>query len=215
LGEAGGLNLYGYVGNNPINRVDPLGLSFWGDVGDAEYNFYSSIGNFFTGSQNSGPAQDPNSIGALSQNAGYGFHPLYDEDGNALGNPASAVGGAVVGGVVDAASMFTGGGEAKMVKCEAKSIWSSTKAKTAVENAFGHWEKHKGEFPEFQNAKQYVEGAKNFFESPPPGTLTKINSYGDKLFYNPASNTFGVQSANGAPRTLFRPTDGINYWNRQ
>jgi len=100
-------------------------------------------------------------------------------------------------------------------KCEAKSIWSSTKAKTAVENAFGHWEKHKGEFPEFQNAKQYVEGAKNFFESPPPGTLTKINSYGDKLFYNPASNTFGVQSANGAPRTLFRPTDGINYWNRQ
>jgi filamentous hemagglutinin len=94
-------------------------------------------------------------------------------------------------------------------------LWTSTKSKTAVENAFSHWQRHGAEFPEFQNAKQYVEGAKDFFRNPPSGTLTKVRPNGDKLFYNPANNSFGVQTANGAPRTMFRPTDGINYWNKQ
>jgi len=94
-------------------------------------------------------------------------------------------------------------------------LWTSTKAKTGVENAFGHWQKHGAEFPEFQNAKQYVEGAKDFFSKPPSGTLTKTRPNGDTLFYNPGNNTFGVQAADGAPRTMFRPTDGINYWNKQ
>jgi RHS repeat-associated protein len=31
IGWAGGLNLYGYVGNDPVNAVDPSGLSPWDD----------------------------------------------------------------------------------------------------------------------------------------------------------------------------------------
>lgn len=95
------------------------------------------------------------------------------------------------------------------------SLWSSTKSKSAVENALGHWNKHKSEFPELQNAKQYAEGAKNFLTNPPKGTLTKPNSRGDTLRYDPSTNTFGVLGKDGAPRTMFRPKDGMDYWNRQ
>ena len=94
-------------------------------------------------------------------------------------------------------------------------LWTATKTKTPVQNAFRHWKDHGVEFPEFQNAKQYVEGTKSFFSNPPVGTLTKVRPNGDKLFYNPANNTFGVHAADGAPRTMFRPTDEINYWNKQ
>ncbi|MDZ7620369.1 MAG: polymorphic toxin-type HINT domain-containing protein, partial [Patescibacteria group bacterium] len=94
-------------------------------------------------------------------------------------------------------------------------IWSSPSGKTSVENAFGHWQKHGAEFPQFQNAKQYVEGARNFMNNPPAGTLTKVRTNGDTLFYNPATNTFAVRAANGAPRTMFKPNGGMNYWNNQ
>lgn len=69
--------------------------------------------------------------------------------------------------------------------------------------------------PFFQNAKQYVEKAKSFLTNPPQGTLIKTNARGDILRYDPSTNTFGVLGQDGAPRTMFRPTDGINYWNRQ
>ena len=94
-------------------------------------------------------------------------------------------------------------------------LWSSTKNKSSVENAFGHWKKHGKEFPEIQNAKQYAEKTKDFLNNPPKGTLTKTRPNGDILRYDPKSNTFGVKNADDAPKTMFRPTDGINYWNKQ
>jgi pyocin large subunit-like protein len=94
-------------------------------------------------------------------------------------------------------------------------LWSSTPQMSARENAEHHWRKHGAEFPELKSAADYEAAAHAFVSHPPPGTLTKHESDGDTLFYNPASNTFAVRRRDGAPRTMFKPDNGMEYWNRQ
>ncbi|WP_159445361.1 RHS repeat-associated core domain-containing protein [Rhizobacter sp. OV335] len=93
-------------------------------------------------------------------------------------------------------------------------VWSSTKKLSSVENALGHWNKHKSEFPELNNSKQYVEAARSLAAKPPATALTKGRG-AETLIYDRATNTFLVKGTDGAPKTMFRPTDGINYWNKQ
>lgn len=45
--------------------------------------------------------------------------------------------------------------------------------------------------------------------------LTKTRSNGDIINYNPVSNEFAVESAEGYIKTYFRPSGGIEYFNRQ
>jgi RHS repeat-associated protein len=79
--EVGGINLYGYVGNNPINLIDPYGLSWFSDFGDWELGTANKAKEFFTGN----PCDyhlDPNSLQYLSNQAGVGVTPLTDQNGN-------------------------------------------------------------------------------------------------------------------------------------
>ena len=94
-------------------------------------------------------------------------------------------------------------------------IWTETKERTSVENAYEHWNKHKSDFPEYQNAKQYVDATHNFVRSPPEGTLIKVRKNGDTLYYNPKTNIFAIKNANGTPRTMYKPEKGMEYWNKQ
>ncbi len=78
-----------------------------------------------------------------------------------------------------------------------------------------HWDKHANEFPELKSPNDYYRAIYSFIENPPKGTLTSIRSNGDTLFYNPTSNTFAIKSADGSPRTMFKPKDQMKYWLNQ
>jgi len=75
-----------------------------------------------------------------------------------------------------------------------------------------HYEKHGHEFGDISK-EAYLKIANDLFNS--DEALRKTESDGDLLFYDEASNTFGVLSEDGFIRTCFKPDDGIEYWNRQ
>jgi pyocin large subunit-like protein len=94
-------------------------------------------------------------------------------------------------------------------------LWSPGAEHDAGENAEHHWQKHGSEFSELHSERDYTNAAHAFVNHPPPGAEIKHNSRGDTLIYDPQSNTFAVESRDGAPRTMFRPHNGRAYWERQ
>lgn len=91
-GLTGGINPYGFVENDPLNEIDPLGLYGWSDykqdfgdgwnmvkggVSDAA----TSAEQFFTGKPG-GVTPDANSLLALNNQAGVGNTPLSDGHGH-------------------------------------------------------------------------------------------------------------------------------------
>ena len=78
-----------------------------------------------------------------------------------------------------------------------------------------HFNKHRAEFPEYKNFREYGEAAIKFFSDPPKGTLFKHRANGDRLFYYEKSNLFGVTTRDGYIKTFFRPNRGKRYWQRQ
>jgi filamentous hemagglutinin len=91
-----------------------------------------------------------------------------------------------------------------------------------VRNAHGHWKKHGTEFPVTQNALEYVNQAHGFLNRPPADALTKVRPNGDVIVYHPKTNTFGVRTADGTPKTMFKPDPAqhgyptnLDYYNAQ
>ncbi len=97
---------------------------------------------------------------------------------------------------------------------DGKPMWSDNRRHTAEENADYHFH-HDG--PDFgaSTEKDYLTKVHAFIEHPPGTVQTISRSNGDKLLYDPKTNTFAVERKDGAPRTMFKPHDGEAYWKEQ
>ena len=77
-----------------------------------------------------------------------------------------------------------------------------------------HYNKHGNEFGNITK-EQYLQGANDLINSTSDDILTKTRANGDIIYYNPLTNEFAVKSADGYIRTYFKPSDGLDYFNRQ
>ena len=93
-------------------------------------------------------------------------------------------------------------------------MWAANRRLTAQEAAERQFERNGKDFG-VTTVAQYVDRTHDFVASPPKGTLRHTRSNGDKLLYDPKGNVFAVATKEGAPRTMFKPEDGMAYWEKQ
>ncbi len=76
-----------------------------------------------------------------------------------------------------------------------------------------HFAKHGSEF-DYETAEEYLAGANRVIND--PNSLYKTEAEdGDHIYYLESTNEFVVVSTDGYIRTYFRPSAGIDYFNRQ
>ena len=93
-------------------------------------------------------------------------------------------------------------------------MWSENRAHSAKENAEYHFERAGGDLGS-KTDDDFLTKVPRFGDHPPAGTLNLTRSNGDRLLYDPKANLFAVFNREGAPRTVFKPNDGMAYWTEQ
>jgi hypothetical protein len=100
--------------------------------------------------------------------------------------------------------------------------WTSDLGGIAKEYGWGnaelleeHFDKHGKDFNS-GSAREYAKRAKDFYEKGFKNKLPMFqDKYGNIRIYDPKTNTFGSYNPNGTPRTLYKPTQGIKYFENQ
>ena len=142
--------------------------------------------------------------------------------GDGSGQAAASSGGAgpaVMGGDRAYASERGGGYGARedhgpVPMFHGEPMWSENRAHSAKENAEYHFEQAGGDLGA-KTLDDFLTKVHRFGDHPPTGTLKLVRANGDRLLYDPKSNLFAVFTRQGAPRTVFKPNDGMSYWTEQ
>ena len=92
--------------------------------------------------------------------------------------------------------------------------WAASRRSSAGEAAERQFERNGADFGA-DDVGAYVSKARAFVTRPPRGVQTVTRANGDTLYYDPAANVFAVADKDGAPRTMFKPRDGMAYWTAQ
>lgn len=93
-------------------------------------------------------------------------------------------------------------------------IVTSNRRETADAKAIRLFERNGYDFAA-KDAQDYLDKAKAFTSKPPRDAEKVQRSNGDTLIYQASSNTFAVTDARGVVRTMFKPSNGSEYWSRE
>jgi pyocin large subunit-like protein len=97
---------------------------------------------------------------------------------------------------------------------DGKALWASSRQRSGEDNAQRQFDRNGAAF-KARSLDDYVAKAHAFVAAPPKGVLKASRSNGDVLYYDPKGNVFLVADRQGAPRTMFKPDDGMSYWTEQ
>ncbi len=92
--------------------------------------------------------------------------------------------------------------------------WASNRKNSAQEQLAKQFRRNGADFGA-ASATDYADKVNAFVAKPPAGVKTATRGNGDKLLYDPGSNTFAVVNRRGLPKTMFKPDDGAAYWQQQ
>ena len=77
-----------------------------------------------------------------------------------------------------------------------------------IQKAYDHFRRHGDDFADVENAKQYVDEARDFLQDPPDSAVDVIRQRdGSRVVYDPKTNRFAVEPTpnSGNPATYYKP----------